>query len=83
MHQFLSDQKANYGIYLTQPIDGILFNRALLLNIGFEEAMKDDDWNCFIFHDIDMLPENDANIYKCDQHSPIQMAISISVYNYA
>ncbi len=83
MHQFLTDQKANYGIYLTQPIDGISFNRALLMNIGYNEAMKDNDWNCFIFHDIDMLPENDANIYRCDQNAPLQMAVSISVYDYA
>ena len=35
------------------------FNRGMLLNIGFTEAMKDQEWDCFIFHDVDLLPEND------------------------
>ena len=82
MHQFLSDQRANFGIYIAEPIDDLKFNRALLMNIGFTEAKKDYQWNCFIFHDIDMLPENNNNIYNCDQNYPKQLAISISVYNY-
>ena len=41
------------------------FNRASLFNIGFIEALKEDDWDCFIFHDVDLVPENDKNVYKC------------------
>lgn len=82
MHQFLSEQQTNYGIYIIQPIDEISFNRAQLINIGYKEALKDGDWNCMIFHDIDLLPENDQNIYRCDNFYPKQLAISISVYNY-
>lgn len=82
MHLFLADQNVNYGIYLTQPMDELKFNRALLMNIGFSEAMKEEKWNCIIFHDIDLLPENDKNIYQCDQDYPKQLAISISLYNY-
>lgn len=82
MHKFLSDQRSNYGIYLAEPIKGLKFNRALLMNIGFMEAKKDYNWNCYIFHDIDMLPENNNNIYNCDKDYPKQLAISISVYNY-
>jgi hypothetical protein len=82
MHQFLSDQNILYGIYIIEPIENLVFNRGLLLNIGFKEALKETDWDCFIFHDIDLLPENDHNYYKCDTVTPKQMAISISVYNY-
>ena len=82
MHQYLSAQNIYYGIYVVEPKAKLKFNRALLMNIGFKEALKEDSWNCFIFHDVDLLPENDQNIYGCDKNFPKQMAISISVYNY-
>ena len=35
------------------------FNRALSLNMGYVEALKDfPHWDCFIFHDVDHLPED-------------------------
>ena len=89
MHQFLSKQKTilSYGIYLVEPIRHLVFNRALLINIGFMEVIKqqksNDYWNCFIFHDIDMLPENELNLYTCNNEMPKQMATSISVFNYS
>ena len=41
MHPFLTRQKINYGFYLIEPIDNIRFNRALIMNIGFVEALRD------------------------------------------
>ncbi|KAG8136793.1 hypothetical protein E2320_005350 [Naja naja] len=41
------------------------FNRAKLLNVGYLEALKEENWDCFIFHDVDLVPENDFNIYVC------------------
>lgn len=43
------------------------FNRAKLLNVGYLEALKEVEWDCFIFHDVDLVPENDFNIYMCDK----------------
>lgn len=43
------------------------FNRAKLLNVGYLEALKEANWDCFIFHDVDLVPENDFNIYMCDR----------------
>ncbi len=83
MHQFLSKQNAHYGIYIVEPIENLKFNRALLINIGFVEALKDNNWDCFIFHDVDMLPENPMNIYECDANFPKQMAIALNTYSYS
>ena len=45
--------------------DSHKFNRGTLLNVGFVEAMKDFAWDCFIFHDVDLLPLDDRNSYVC------------------
>jgi hypothetical protein len=82
MHKFLSEQPISYAIYLVEPVGELKFNRGLLMNAGFVEALKDDDYGCFILHDVDMLPESPLNLYSCNQNVPKQMAIAISAYNY-
>jgi hypothetical protein len=63
--------------------DGLPFNRGLLMNIGFREAQKQDRFQCYIFHDVDLLPEDDGNTYACpDVGKPRQMAFSIDIYDY-
>lgn len=34
------------------------------MNVGFDIAKK-DGFQCFFFHDVDLVPENDKNIYEC------------------
>lgn len=60
----------------TQP-----FNRAMLFNVGFKEAMKDLDWDCVVFHDVDHIPENDRNYYGCGQ-MPRHFAAKLDKYMY-
>jgi hypothetical protein len=38
----------------------------MLMNIGFVEALKIYDYQCFIFHDVDLIPENDNNCTGCN-----------------
>ncbi|VDN20061.1 unnamed protein product [Dibothriocephalus latus] len=57
------------------------FNRASLLNVGFIEAMKRLNYACLIFHDVDLLPEDDRNLYMCDE-VPTHMSATISKFNY-
>lgn len=44
----------NYEINIIEQHDEKLFNRAKLLNVGFD--LSQDDCDYFAFHDIDMLP---------------------------
>lgn len=39
------------------------------MNVGFKEALKEDQYDCFVFHDVDMIPENNKNLYLCDDHA--------------
>ncbi len=83
MHPFLIKQKINYGIYIVDQFGNDLFNRGMLLNIGFIEAIYDQknnnpkiDYNCFIFHDVDFIPKNNKNLYTCNKRYPIHMSSS-------
>jgi hypothetical protein len=82
MHQFLVMQNLTYQIFLVEPVRNLVFNRGLLLNVGYLEALKEMNFDCFVFHDVDMLPESLNNRYVCNKLWPTQMAISISIYKY-
>ena len=62
LHPILSRQQIDYGIFVIESIPDVKFNRAKLMNIGFREAVKTYDYQCFIFHDVDLLPEDDRNL---------------------
>ena len=44
-----------------------IFNRAALMNIGYAEAAKLQEHDTYVFHDVDMLPEDMCNLYMCAQ----------------
>ncbi|XP_059019986.1 beta-1,4-galactosyltransferase 4 isoform X3 [Mustela nigripes] len=67
LHPFLQRQQLDYGVYVIHQAGSKKFNRAKLLNVGYLEALKDENWDCFIFHDVDLVPENDLNLYKCEE----------------
>ena len=94
---------------MIQQKDDQTFNKAMLLNIGYIEAMKISDWDCLggfittntsylipytsylitntsylitsylvphtsyltfsVFHDVDLLPEDDRNLYTCSDQA--------------
>ncbi len=85
MHPFLIKQNIDYGIYLVEPKHDLKFNRGLLLNIGFTESLKlsDNYWRCFIFHDVDLLPEDERNYYSCPPElKPRHMSSLVSTLDY-
>lgn len=51
------------------------------MNIGYKEvSMKNNDYGCFIFHDVNLVPENDHNLYSCpEEGKPRQMAFSVNI----
>ena len=53
----------------------------MLMNIGYTEAIKIHDYQCFIFHDVDLVPENDKNIYSCYKQ-PRHMSAAIDKFKY-
>lgn len=81
MHPFLKRQLLDYTIFVIEQHDTGPFNRAMLMNIGFKEALKIRNFDCFIFHDVDLLPEDDRNLYNCPTQ-PRHMSVAIDVFRY-
>lgn len=81
MHPFLHRQQLDYTIYVIEQEGDGPFNRAMLMNIGYTEALKIDNYDCFIFHDIDLLPEDDRNLYTCPEQ-PRHMSAAVDIFKY-
>ncbi|NWI64616.1 B4GT3 galactosyltransferase, partial [Todus mexicanus] len=82
IHPFLQRQQLSYSIYLIQQVGNGTFNRAKLLNVGVREALKDEDWDCLLLHDVNLVPENDYNLYICDEYYPKHMASAMDKFQY-
>ncbi|GMT12194.1 hypothetical protein PFISCL1PPCAC_3491, partial [Pristionchus fissidentatus] len=81
LHALLTKQQLDYGIYVVQQIANQTFNRAKLMNVGYVEATKDYNWDCIIFHDVDLIPEDDRNLYAC-LANPRHMSVAVDKFNY-
>lgn len=83
IHPFLMKQQIEYGIFVVEQVPDELFNRASLMNIGSVEALKIKEWDCFIFHDVDLLPLDDRNLYTCpDQPRHMSVAVDTMGFRY-
>ena len=57
------------------------FNKGRLMNAAFKEAWKLEDFDCFIFHDVDLIPEDDRNMYTCPSQ-PRHMSVAVDKFKY-
>ena len=53
------------------------FNKCMIINIGFVEALKVNDFDCFAIHDTDFVPKDYRNYYYCGQQ-PRHMVVDRS-----
>ena len=90
MHQFLQKQHREYCIILSEQADKGQFNRAKLMNTGFDYAVKHHQFwleretgpDCFIFADVDLLPENHKNLYGCFGYAGNHLIDKFDKYDY-
>ncbi|CAG9857087.1 unnamed protein product [Phyllotreta striolata] len=81
MHPFLKRQQLDYRIFVVEQDGDGTFNRAMLMNVGYKEALAVERFDCFIFHDIDLLPEDDRNLYTCPEQ-PRHMSVAVDIFKY-
>ncbi|VDK50333.1 unnamed protein product [Anisakis simplex] len=70
--EFLSKFRTRFAIFIIEPTDGQVFNRGKLFNIGYNLANTIEDWDCFFFHDVDLLPTNRQLPYRCPRNGTVQ-----------
>ncbi|KAJ8247647.1 hypothetical protein GJAV_G00248660 [Gymnothorax javanicus] len=81
LHPILQRQQLDYGVYVINQFGENTFNRAKLLNVGFMEALKEYDYDCFVFSDVDLIPMDDRNIYKCFSQ-PRHLSVSMDKFGF-
>ncbi|XP_068123452.1 beta-1,4-galactosyltransferase 1-like isoform X3 [Hyperolius riggenbachi] len=81
MHPFLRKQQADYGIYVVEQYGETKFNKARLFNTGFSEAIKEYEYKCFFFNDVDVIPMDQRNLYRCSQN-PRHLANALDRHNF-
>jgi len=81
LHPFLMKQQIDYGIFIVEQFGTGELNRGKLKNVGFVEARKMYDWDCVIFHDVDLLPMDDRNLYTCPEQ-PRHMSVAVNEMNF-
>ena len=83
LHMFLQRQLLDYRIFVVEPTIplNVSFNKGRVMNSAYLEALKVDKYDCIIFHDVDLLPEDDRNIYSCSSR-PKHLSVAIDKFEY-
>ena len=88
MIPILIRQQLQFKIYIIEQVQETVFNRAKLINAGYELAKKDADknglkWDCYTFHDVDLILENDNMLYRCEKDgNPRHLTVAIDKFDY-
>ncbi|KAK6963002.1 beta-N-acetyl-D-glucosaminide beta-1 4-N-acetylglucosaminyl-transferase, partial [Biomphalaria glabrata] len=77
----LKRQQVDVTFFVIEQSALSTFNRGALQNIGFLEAQKLSSFDCYIFHDVDLIPLNDNNLYRCESN-PRHFAVALNKFNY-
>jgi len=81
LHPLLKRQQLHYRIFVIEQNDNSNFNRGKLMNIGFNFSQEFFPYNCFVFHDVDLVPEDDRIDYGC-RNSPTHLTVAINTRGY-
>ena len=76
MENLLDSDSMDYQIFIIEQADDKPFNRAKLLNVGFNEA---SEFDYFAFHDVDMLPVDSDYSYP---DGPTHLSSEVEQFNW-
>jgi hypothetical protein len=79
--KFLDERGIDHTIYLAHQCDEHLFNRGLMKNVAAKYAFE-DGCDYIVWHDIDMVPEDESCDYSYNLDNPKHLAVRISQSDY-
>ncbi len=86
MHPFLMRQELNYTIFAVEQINNVHFNKGILMNAAFREIILknlfDMEFDCVLYHDVDLLPSDELNMYTCPFRRPKHLSILVDDIDY-
>lgn len=82
LHRMLRRQQLEYQIFVIFQTPGFRLNKGALLNAGFSEVMKQRHFDCVVFHDADILPMDDRNLYDCPRVNPRHLSAAVDKNEY-
>jgi hypothetical protein len=81
LSKFLESKNIDFKIYFAHQTDDKLFNRGAMKNIAAKHAFE-DGCDYIVWHDIDMVPEDDTCDYSFPNDNPQHIAVRISQSDY-
>ena len=83
LFSLLAKQLIRFTLILVEQLEGETFNRGALLNVGFKQGKLLGDFDCFVFHDVDVMPMHEQNLYACPALGhPRHMAVAMDKFSY-
>ena len=74
-----ADDDSYFQIFVIDQQGTTTFSRARLMNAGFLFVRENYNFDCFIFHDVDLLLETEEGLYKCSNEFPRHLSSSIGM----
>nr|XP_018910600.1 PREDICTED: beta-1,4-N-acetylgalactosaminyltransferase bre-4-like isoform X2 [Bemisia tabaci]XP_018910602.1 PREDICTED: beta-1,4-N-acetylgalactosaminyltransferase bre-4-like isoform X2 [Bemisia tabaci] len=88
LHPILQRQQLNYRIFVVEQSGNDTFNKGAIMNSAFRiilerfpPATGGRYFHCFVFHDVDMIPEDDRNMYSCPTQ-PRHLSVAVNEFAY-
>ncbi|KAJ8712171.1 hypothetical protein PYW07_005013 [Mythimna separata] len=81
IYPLLKKQLLEYRIFVIEQSGTEKFNKGTLYNIAFLETQRFSTWHCLIFHDVDLIPEDERIPYSCPKY-PTHLAAAVEIFSY-
>nr|XP_002130170.1 beta-1,4-N-acetylgalactosaminyltransferase bre-4-like [Ciona intestinalis] len=81
----LLEQQLEFTVFVVEQEGNDVFNKGQLMNTAFMWALQQSraKFKCFVFHDVDMIPEVPGNFYTCaDGKTVTHLSPYIDKFNY-
>ncbi|CAK8671059.1 unnamed protein product [Clavelina lepadiformis] len=82
MHQLLQRQQLCYVVIVAEQDDNETFNKGQMMNTAFAYARDLMQFDCYVFHDVDVIAEDDRILYTCRDDRIMHYAPYIDKFNY-